>query len=382
MNKKRVAIFSLVWLLLAGTCAGGYYYFYYYKQTQKQETVANDVFSEAYTGEILSSIKVMWETNLLQEQKLKFNIEGNVVGVYVSEWKKVSAWELLAEIDKWQLQNELKEANIKLQNSKINLQKVLDKFSTDDKVKFLNELDDKKRKLETLKYDYNNLWPTNADKLKDEEIKLEKQKLDLQNFQDDLVTQKQKLTSDLADAKRDYEYKVSVFSDEKWKMQTAISDEQKSLNTKVNDYYKTIQNTYNQLDNDHSRLDETLKTINSYLWIDNEYKKFDINIYFSATNATLRSVAESRYWTTKNKMISLRNNLAKYSDNTIKLTEIVDLLQQQKDLAQSLYDLSESLSKAADYSLESQSFTQWDISSSKSFFNSTKSSAYSQKKEL
>lgn len=382
MNKKRVVIFSLVWLLLAGTCAGGYYYFYYYQPSQKQETVAKDVFSEAYTGEILSSIKVLWETNLLQEQKLKFNIEWNVVWVYVSEWKKVLAWELLAEIDKGQLQNELKEAQLNYENANINLWKIIDKLTGDDKKKELSALENQKRKIWLTAYDYNKLISDNETRLTDKYKQIEQTKLNLEKLQKDSKVAKDKLSSDISDQKTDLDYKKKTLSDEKWNIQKSILDEKKSLDSKNMDYNNTFINTYDGIENDITQFFDNLRTTNDYLRIDNEYKTISSNIYFSAKNISYKNEAENYYWWAKSAILTLEKEFKTWNKSTLTTQYLTKLLNLEKDVYDKLYTLWDMIVKWADNSIESESFLQSDISSIKSSGNSLRSTAYSSKKSI
>jgi len=180
MKKKKIIYIFLLLVIIWGVSYWGYYYKYKLNNTDT-EVVWKDVYHTAWTWDLVSSIKVLWETSLLQEQYLNFNNEWTIAWVYVKQWQKVKAWDLLAELDKWQLKNELKEANIKLENSKITLQKTLDKFGNEDKTKALIDLESKKKALDLAEYNFTNIDKDQSDKLFDETKKLEKLKIDLDN---------------------------------------------------------------------------------------------------------------------------------------------------------------------------------------------------------
>ncbi len=173
-KKKKIVLIILIILVLAS----GFYIYkkFFWSKDENIKSISPETFYTVWTWNITSSIKVSWDTNLLNEQKLKFNNDWSIIWVYVKQWQSVKKDDILAELDKWELNNELKEANIRLDNAKISLDKLVEKFWYEDKLKAEYDLETKKSRIESLKHDYDNLWKDNTFKFDEEKLKLEKQK--------------------------------------------------------------------------------------------------------------------------------------------------------------------------------------------------------------
>lgn len=108
-------------------------------KTQKTYTVA--------TWSIENSIKVLGDTKITNQQTLTFWYEGTVKALYVKEWDTVKKWQLLAEIDKWDLQKNIAQQALSLQNTRISYQKALTQYSDADKLRAQQNIDDTQLKL-------------------------------------------------------------------------------------------------------------------------------------------------------------------------------------------------------------------------------------------
>lgn len=383
MTKKKKFIILVLILILAVAWVYGYKKFFG-KEENTDASLSPETYYTVWTWDIISSIKVLWETNLLNEQKLKFNNDWTIVWVYVKQWQSVKKDDILAELDKWELNNELKEANIRLDNAKIALDKLVQKFWYEDKLKAEYDLEAKKSKIESLKYDYNNLWKDNNFKFDEETLKLEKQKADLEKQKADLELQKQKLINDLNEQKRNLDYKTNNLSNEKSKIQNAISDEERNLVSKINDYHKYLKTTYEQIYTDYRWVEDTLKSVNNILLTDSEYDD-DISsdqklkaMYFSAKNSYYKSEAIRYYSDIKSKVIDLKNSYNSLQDKE-NIVSLQNLLKTEKTIYESLYYLGDNLTKWAENSIENQNFNSSDISSIKNDWNTMRTSATEKK---
>lgn len=375
MNKKKIIIITTIALLWFWSVAWWYYYFKVYKNQSWEQTTTQDVYYTVWTWDIATSIKVLWETNLLQEQKLKFNIDWEIKKVNVKVWDKVKAWDILAELDKTELQNDLKQANITYENAKIALDKLVDKSNNEDKIKDQTSLDDKKRKLDMSTYDLDKLKTDNEQKLKDKQKEIDDLKDSLEKLKIDSKTQSQEINDSLSDKKRDLDYKTATIQDEKWKLQKSIDDEKKSLNNKINDYNKSLINTYNQIDNDLNSIEDNLRVLNQALRIDNDLQKLEDNFFYSAKNSTIKNKATTYYWKTKAWYLDLQSKLSSLDKDKLTIDWLSKVLLFEKDIYENMYQTSIQVAAWADYSVETESFTQSDISSIKSQANSIKTSS-------
>ncbi len=367
--KKKKIIISVFLLIFIISWA---YYFFFYKKKDSNASVSPEVFYDVSTWSLTSSIKVLWETNLLNEQKLKFNLVWTVKTIYVWEWDIVKSWDILAELDKWELNNELKEAYIKLENSKLNLDKALSKFSYEDKIKSEIDIENKKRKLEVLKYDINNTNITESEKIFLQEENIKKLSLELEKQKNNLDIEKSKIKSDFSNLEKDYKFKLSNLENDKWKLEKAIIDEKKSLEEKINSYNRTLSNVKDQIYNDISEFDTTLRNINEILLIDKDYNSnVSKNIYFSAKNTKYINQAEINYWEFKwarEKLLKTYKSISNFED----INNLIILLNIEKDLYGILYNLWDNISSWAINSIPTTDFTQSNINSISSTWNSTR----------
>lgn len=116
--------------------------------------------SESYTvrsGNIENTIKVLGTTSITNQQTLTFQAAGSngsvskVTKLYVKEWDTVKAGQLLAEIDKKDLQIQLSQQSLSIQNSRINYDKLLNQYDESDFIQAQKNIDDTQLKLDIAK---------------------------------------------------------------------------------------------------------------------------------------------------------------------------------------------------------------------------------------
>lgn len=378
MKKKRVFQIIGFWIFLVWISYWGYYYFY--KDTPlDQTTQQEDVYFEVGSGDVINSIKVLWETNLLNEQKLKFNIDGTILKVNITDGQSVKSWEVLAMLDSGELENELKEAQINYENAQINLDKEIEKLSWDEKLKEQIALSSQERKIALLEYDFDTLKQENQTKLTQKTKEIESSVLALEKLTKESQISKDKLSSDIKKQKEDLDYKKQTFDDKKWNLEKQILDEEKSLQSKIREYYNTFLNTYETVGNDIQSFQDSLKRINDILWFDSEWTSVQENIYFSAKNSSYRNLSETNYWILKWQIKTTQELYNSGNKDDLSVVYLSGLLQSQKQIYDTMYTLWDALIKWADYSIETQDLSSGDISSIKSVGSSLRSTGFSNK---
>ncbi len=113
-HKKRVIIatIAIVAYLIFGS--------------KKTDTV---VHTEADTvvvtsGSIANTLQVLWTTNLVTSQTLTFWAGGRVQKIYVKQWDTVKKWQVLAEIDRRDADNEIRAQELSIQSAQISYNKL------------------------------------------------------------------------------------------------------------------------------------------------------------------------------------------------------------------------------------------------------------------
>lgn len=124
-------------------------------KTQKTYTVT--------TWSIKNTIKVLGDTKITNQQTLTFWYEWTVKALYVKEWDTVKKGQLLAEIDKWDLQKNIAQQSLSLQSAKVSYQKVLKQYSEADKLKAQQNIDDTLLKLSIAKKDLQDMTANKDD---------------------------------------------------------------------------------------------------------------------------------------------------------------------------------------------------------------------------
>lgn len=383
MTKKKIVILTISLLGMVWLGVGGYYFYTHKNGANDTPTLGQDIYSEVFSWDLINSIKVLWETNLLNEQKLKFNIDGTVKQVSVKEGESVKKWDILATLDTEELQNELKEAHINLENAQINYKNELDKLSWVEKVREKLLLDAQLRKISSSEYDLNKQKEDDKIALQDKQKSIDGLKLSYDTLVKENTISKEKLSGDLKDMKDDLDYKKQTLEDRKWNIEKQISDEKKDLETKITDYSKLFLNTFDEIDNQVWNFVENYKSVNTLLWFDSQESGGQKNnIYFWAKNTQYKNNAENYYWSFKWQVSKLKDALKHTDTNSMNWEMITNLLKIEKEVYTQMNMLWDNLVKWADESIEAQDFSLGDITSIRSLWSSLKSSWFSGKNSI
>lgn len=114
------------------------------------------------SGHISQTVKVLGKAELVDEQRLRFNLIGKIATVHFRDGERIKRDQVIAELDKTEILNDIRQAEINLQNAKLNLN-VVDRdeqtlLSTLGKEITLADKDvnDKKKALKTAQKDLEN----------------------------------------------------------------------------------------------------------------------------------------------------------------------------------------------------------------------------------
>jgi len=283
-------ILSRLWKILILAIAVGIWWginhFYQKNKTPEVGPFApmEDSYFTAERGSMTSEIRVSGETNLLNEQELKFNLDGTVVALNVSEGSEVKKGDILARLDTKELQSELKQAQIDLENARDKLKSTQEKLSGEDRVRDETDIENQKRKIALAERD---LTKTKEDQLTaQEELRkgIAEAELALDKLKKESTISKDKLDKNLADQKEDLEYKKKTFEDKKWNLQKDIADTDVSLTKALRERELEFINTYQGVFSSVNSWQDTLDSINEIIAFDRVSKNIPENLEFSAKN--------------------------------------------------------------------------------------------------
>lgn len=282
-------------------------------------TTSREISTTIKKWDIKSSIKVIWSSELVSEQTLRFTQQWKITAVYVKAGDTIKKWQIIAELDKQSVKNKIRQAELQLQNSRLQLQELLEWNDKSQILQAENNLEQAKLKLETMKQTYDNL-----------------------------VFEKNNFTAD----KTTYVWSVD-------------SSNQKIINS-------TVLDTQNSL----YEWEEILNMLDEIFWVTERYQNQNdtFEIYLSARNTSYKTETESDLLSAYNYKKILENfiNTNKTAMNTDK-TLLIKWLDTSKDFYNKLYETLNSAYSSLENSVSSTTFTQTTIDSDINSISSARS---------
>ncbi len=134
-----VALFALYTIFLSG------------EETQIQTTDLRT--TTVQRGDISQTIKVLGEAELVDEQTLRFTQVGTIAAVYFQDGAQVQKDQVIAELDKTEGYNDIRQAEISLENSQLSLQEILKGNDASQILQAQNSVAETKQQIEIAKQD-------------------------------------------------------------------------------------------------------------------------------------------------------------------------------------------------------------------------------------
>lgn len=329
--KRVITLIVIAWL-------GYYWYIYFFKKSATNTFIT--VKTQVKKWNIEDSVRVIGTSQVIDQQKMRFNQIGKVAKVYVKEGDIVKKWQLLAELDSTDVLNAIKQASVSLSNAKIKLAQTTKWPEQKDVIKAQNDIDTTTNSLNVAKDTYRNLLSDRDNKLSD----LQKQ-IDLKN--EELINK----TNDLQIAKND--------------LDTLIKQEWINVSNFTTDNSKTLDTAFSDARKYNIDAENLLIIVDEIFWISdaNRSKNDAFEVYLSAKNNAYKNNTESQWMATN---LLLAENKAKFNAiDPVKLTKenVTDLFNSISKTYGSLIILSKSASDAVQSSISSSTFAQSQIDS-------------------
>jgi len=136
------------------------------------------------TGNIQNTIEAYGSIELVDEQKIRFNQQGEVTAVYFKKWDEVKKWDLIAELDQNSVQSNILQSEINLQNAQLQFDETVNGDRSAQILQAQNNLDQSKAKLDIAQQEYQNLLDdqNNSGTISDTETTMQNAILDIQNY--------------------------------------------------------------------------------------------------------------------------------------------------------------------------------------------------------
>ncbi|EKE29217.1 MAG: efflux transporter, RND family, MFP subunit [uncultured bacterium (gcode 4)] len=328
-----LTIIAIVWY---------YGYSYFFPKSVKQEFVT--LKAKVRKWDIEDSVQVIWTSQVVNQQKLVFSQNWSVANVYVEEWDPIKKWQLLAELDKTDVQNNIRQAEVSLSNAKIKLDQLVKPPEQKDVIKAQSDIDSTKFSLSSSNDSLQSLITDKENKLSNLQNQLDAKKTDLTNKR-----------SDLAVAQND--------------LDTLIKQE--SLN--VSNFWINSSNTFESAYTDAKQYiidaQTMLTSADKIFWISWTYRNniIDYDIYLSAKNSMHRWLTTKDWNDSTNLLAASTQKFNSIDPKNLTKVNLSDLLNSILKTFESLQTLGKDASNAAQASISSASLSQSQIDS---FYNS------------
>jgi len=299
---------------------------------------------------IHDTIKVAGTAELVNEQKLRFNQTGKVDAVYFSDGQTVKADQIIAELDKGDLENDISQAEISLKNSQITLQNLLDGSTDAEITKAKNSVSETGNKLTIAKQN------------------LEIEKTNYTANLEDLDNELEVAQEDFAQKKRDLETAKTNLSN-------TLIYENKDMDASTTAYYQKFADALSDAKGYLADVQSNLDTINRFVGIEGEYESLN-----DAYEQNLGVLDSSTLYDTKQKYKSVKSDYesayAKYAETgSENLNAITDLLNVIRNLMTKDTDLLEKYYALINATTSGSNISQSEIENYKSSASNLKSEA-------
>ncbi|MDD2565731.1 MAG: efflux RND transporter periplasmic adaptor subunit [Candidatus Gracilibacteria bacterium] len=334
-------------------------YSYYFSTTSKTITVNKEY--TVSTGSIENSIKVTGNAALVDEQTLKFNQIGTVTKLYFKDGSSVKKGQLIAELDKVDINNTIKQAELSLSDAQIKLADLLNGPEYKDILNSENNVTIAENKIPSLQNDLNNLVADKANKMKDYDSQIVQKKLAIENNAQDIAN------------------KESSLINSKNELATLLVQEEKGLTDYDVDLNKTISDAYTNAKKQIIDMENSLYDSDVILGISdsNKSKNDSYEVYLGAKDSSLKVKAENDWRDANSQFLITKTSYEGLNSSSQTSQEMIDFLNKLLLSYDKMTNLGKDGQEMMNASIISSNFSQSDIDSKSSVFSSITNSSQS-----
>lgn len=372
INVKYLVIWVILWL---------WAYYVQWNYFDKKEEIYEPTYQtyEVVRWDIVKSIKALWQTEIKNQQEIRFNQGGDVVAVNFEEWDSVNQWDIIAQLDTSDLENDIKQKEISLRDAQLSLQELL-KWEDESKIfsatsdieNIQDNIAEQQKELENLieekQIELNNKYKT----LSEYEASLENEK-----SSSDILTESNQ--NDIEIAERELQSKSETYNLAVQDYENTQKIEKQNLLETETNYNIKLDNAYNELRNWKLDIKEDLNDLDLIFWFteQNEDKSIEYINYLSVKNSQLLTDTEQLF---NSISIDYKNFVAKFdnfdSDNLSK-DELIASLTALKAIYNSMVDLWDISKDVFTNSVTSLTLSQSELNSFSSTAGSVSNSSQS-----
>ena len=313
--------------------------------TTKTSTTTQEIVKK---GNISSSIEVVGEANLVDEQSLRFNKVGKITKVYFKEGESVKKGQIIAELDSKEAESSIKEADLSLENAEISLKQLYEWVDQSQILQSKNTILNSENSLDTSSKEFETLKISNQNTLNEKQKEIDLQKKELENLKSSYVLAEQEL-------------------------ETLKKEQNNNLNTSVANKGATIIDIEESFRSNIAQIDEIIREADYIMGVSEQNKEKNDNyeMFLWAENATIKSKTEFSLIKSIDLFETLKKSYANYDESGEK-AKLLHLLNEFNSMYDELYITIDGVYNTAENSIPSEgALGESDISAIK-----TKMSAY------
>ncbi|MDD2907257.1 MAG: efflux RND transporter periplasmic adaptor subunit [Candidatus Gracilibacteria bacterium] len=323
------------------------------EKTTNLETTSNSSV-KVELGDIKKTIEVSGDSQLVDEQSLKFNKSATITKVYFKSGDKIKKGEIIAEIDNSDAYDTIDEAKINLENAEISLKQLYEDPDETNVLQSKNSITSAENSLETAKAEIENLKVSQQNSLTQMLENIETSKKDLESSKSSLELSKKDLEILIKD-------KGNSLNNTNSSKSTTITSIEDNFRTYLVDVEKTIEEG-----------DVIMGVTDKNRDLNNSFE-----IYLGAKNSTYKNSASINLSEAIGMYDNVSKEIANY-DNSGDKDKLLGLLNDFLSLYNKMYDATDFIYKTLDNSVVSEgALSQSIIDSLKNSFSSYRNSALS-----
>jgi HlyD family secretion protein len=303
--------------------------------------------SKIQVWDIQTSIEVVWEANLVDEQSIRFNKVGKITKVYFKEGVKVKKGDIIAELDNKDAESTIKEAQLNLENAQLSLKQLYDWVDQSQILQSKNTILSAENNLSISIKEFENLKKNNANSL----LELQKN-LDL--------------------SEKDIVLSSSSYETLQWEFETLKKEQLNSLNSSVANKWTTIIDIEDSFRSNIAQIWEIILEADYILGVSdvNKDKNDTFEMFLWAKDSWTKANAEISLGVTIDTYAKVQKDYKNY-DNSWERQKLLSLLTEFLAVYNQLYNSVDTLYKTLESSIPSEwSLSQTDIDSKKSKMSS------------
>lgn len=350
MILKQIFSISKLWYFIIWILFIVWWYYYFslqdFKKPLEKTLEKNEI---VWTWSLKETIDVVWTSELVDEQSLKFTKAWTITKVNFKEWDKIEKWDIIAEIDNSDWLNSVTEAEINLENAKIALDELYEPADQSKILQSQNSIQNSKNSIAIAKKELETLVTTQANTIEDT-------KNDIINLKKDLETSKNSLEL----SKNDLELS-------KKNLELTQKQQTNSLSNTTSNKLNTITQVENNFASDLTSISKIIEQVDYILWVTdaNKTKNDSYEVYLWAKNVTYKSQAETALYSSIWAFELLSKSVKEYEKNW-NIDKIKELLWEFKNIYSILETTTDFTYKTLENSVVSDTLSESELESKKS----------------